>query len=189
MERLTSSWRLPAPVALVLSIGLASCQRAQPQPEAQPHPTLAATPPVAAAAPVLPPERPMTKEEDDARQGVLRLLDDPKLNVVAPEARPQSPSATQALESTFAALDPTLKTHLDLSRPVKCVRNGCSKDVVYDDWATFHAVNQAVLFGRHQSPFVRYPGGQYRTGRSPEKGGKFVVTWALMYPLKEGGAK
>jgi len=126
----------------------------------------------------------MTKVEDDARREFRTFLNDPKLDV-APEAPRQSgPGAKQALDQTFMELDPALKAKIDASHPARCLRNGCYKDVLYPDWATYYAVDQAVLFGAHQSAFVRYPGAQYRTGRSPADHGRFVVTWALMFPLR-----
>jgi len=172
-----STWRLALAV-LLLSAPAPSCRCSATQ--KQPPPGLSDEP--------IPPETPMTAVEDDARKELRSFLDDPKLDVSADEAQRLAPAARQALEATFAELDPRLRSRIDASRPVTCARNGCFKDVVYADWATYYLVNQAVLFGRQQSPFARYPGAQYRSGRSPEDGGRFVVTWALMFPLR-GGAK
>lgn len=125
----------------------------------------------------------MTKVEDDARREFHTFLSDPKLGVEIEAARARAPGARAALDATFAELDPTLRAKIDASHPARCLRNGCFKDVFYRDWATYYAVNQAVLSGPQPSAFVRYQGAQYRTGRSPAARGGFVVTWALMFPL------
>jgi hypothetical protein len=132
----------------------------------------------------IPPETPMTRVEDDARKEFKAFLNDPKLDVAPEEARQNGPLAKQALDTTFAELAPALRAKLDVSRPARCLRNGCYKDVIYSDWATYYAVDQAVLFGPTQSAFARFPGAQYRTGRSPIDKDRFVVTWALMFSLK-----
>jgi hypothetical protein len=132
----------------------------------------------------IPPETPITHDEDTARKEFKAFLNDPKLDVEPDGARQDGALAKQALDSTFAELAPALRARLDVSRPARCLRNGCYKDVIYGDWATYYAVDQAVLFGGSPSPFTRYPGAQYRTGRSPLDNGQFVVTWALMFSLK-----
>jgi hypothetical protein len=126
----------------------------------------------------------MTSVENDARKEFKTFLSDPKLDVNPEEARQNAPRAREALDRTFAELDPALRSRIDASRPARCLRNGCYKDVVYSDWATYYLVDQAVMSGTRPSAFASYPGAQYRTGRSPLDHGRFAVTWALMFPLK-----
>ena len=136
----------------------------------------------------IPPETPITNVENDARKEFKTFLNDPKLDVVPEEARLAAPLAKEALDRTFAELPPALKARIDASRPARCARNGCFKDVVYGDWATYYLVDQAVMSSTQPSAFTRYAGAQYRTGRSPLDRERFAVTWALMFPIR-GTAK
>ena len=65
-----------------------------------------------------------------------------------------------------------------------CAINGCKVDVTYPDWATFVALDNAVLDHQPASPFMSFPGARYRTPRIKQADHKVVASWILAFRLR-----
>lgn len=72
----------------------------------------------------------------------------------------------------------------------RCVHSACLIDVYFRNWEAFDGLNQLFELDP-RLPWNNYPGTRYRSARATPQGHsqwKYVVTWALVFPLNDAPA-
>jgi hypothetical protein len=168
---------------LVISAATSACKRssaAQPsynKPPDGPSPDLP-----------IPPEPAFTKSDIRIRDILLGILTSKKINgqLLSHDSLIQQQEAKTSFAHTFTRgswLPNDLRDKIQVGETT-CGLNGCSVDVTYPDWATFVALDNAVLDHQPASPFMSFPGARYRTPRVKQADHKVVASWILAFRLR-----
>jgi hypothetical protein len=121
-------------------------------------------------------------DEAKARDRFLDLMSSKRFRVRSVPGMTRV-EAEKALADTVAGLDPGLAAAAKVGKP-QCLPNGCMLDVEFPDWNTYQRFNRVVVDDQ-ASPFNRYEGMRFQSGRSPRAGGRFVVGYGLVFPVEK----
>lgn len=136
----------------------------------------------------IPPEPRFSKNDARDRDILLSILSSKKVNtqLLSHDSLIQQQEAKTSFAHTFTRgswLPNDLRDKIQVSETT-CALNGCFVDVTYPDWATFVALDSAVLDHQPVSPLMSFPGARYRTGRVKQADQKVVASWILAFRLR-----